>query len=99
MTLGYEQLDGARPSRDVVDRLRSALAAEQRGLIDIRSARVAVVESIHAARLQGASYTAIAAALVNPTGDIYQTLMRRARLANSLRARVFEARARGGRDG
>src|SRR5215510_11719737 len=63
-------LEGPRPSPAFVARLKASLVAERTALADLRSTRQAVVQAIRAARAEGASYSAIAAAIVPATGDV-----------------------------
>lgn len=95
MTLGA--LEGPRPSPASVARLKASLTTERTALADLRSARRAVNQAIRAARTEGASYTAIAAAIVPATGNMARTTAARNRMAANLRARIWAERHRGTR--
>lgn len=73
----HNGLDGIRPSRDVVSRLRQGLAAAARAVGDLRAARCEVREAVSAARAEGAGYHQIAAAIVTPRGDLHATTQAR----------------------
>lgn len=94
-TLGA--LEGPRPSPASVARLKSSLTAERTALANLQAARRAVNQAIRAARSEGASYTAIAAAIVPATGNMARTTAARNRAAANLRARIWAERHRGTR--
>ena len=87
-------LDGIRPSRESVARLRVGLEVEGRALHSLRAAQGEVRDALSAARSEGATYTAIAAALVPGTGNVGETARMRERVAAALRARAFQGRRR-----
>lgn len=89
---GLGLLHGVRPSRDVVRRLVAGLRAERRALDDLRGARAEIVAAIAAGRAEGASFTALACAVVPGSGSGQVTAHARARMAANLRSRVWEAR-------
>jgi hypothetical protein len=88
-------LEGPRPSPAAVARLKDSLANEGTALLNLRSVRRAVNQAIRLARSEGASYTAIAAAIVPGSGDVAKTTAARERMAANLRGRLWEERRRG----
>lgn len=94
--VGYS-LDGPRPSRGAVACLVDSLRAEQIAAADLSKARDAIRDCLAAARRDGATYTAIAAAIVRPGPTIADTIALRRRMAQALTFRVFESRRWGKR--
>ena len=92
MPLGL--LEGPRPSPATALRLCDTFAAERRALVDLKAARRALNHAIRLARSEGATFTAIAAAIVPATGDVAKTIAARDRMAANLRGRLWEERRR-----
>jgi hypothetical protein len=83
-----DHLAGPALDRELVKRLQAALDAQR----ICRAAGRAVAAGIRDLRATGASYYAIASAIVPPSGDLAVTHRRRLAVAAALRARAYRWR-------